>query len=296
MKLKNFFIITRSWSLTITFISVTAATLLVLQDGRGVSFFLYFMTLLAAFLLHAGANTLNDYFDTKNHIDTPQAPTACYRPHPILALGLSAERLFTLSLFLLGASFIVGIILTIFRTGWLGPLLFFGFCLSVFYTAHPLKLKYIALGEPIVFLGFGPLMMEGTYAIQRLVFSTKTFLISLPVGSGVALVLLANNLRDVDFDAKCGIKTLPTIIGQSKAFILYVVLSMLPYFFILLYFLCGVVKGPILLVFLALPKTIGLINDFSKNVPDDADAKTSKATLLYGLLLIFGLFLEKLTT
>ena len=293
MNLKNIIVITRAWSLTITFISVTIANILVLREGGRPSLFLYLLTLVSAFSLHAGANTLNDYFDTKNRIDSPDAPTAHYRPHPILALGLTPQKLLTLSLFLLGAAFSVGIILAIFRTAWLWPIIFFGFCAAVFYTGRPINLKYIALGEPAVFLAFGPLMIEGSYAIQRQALSLNALFISLPIGLNVAAILLANNLRDADFDAKSGIRTLSTIMGQRKAFILYTALSVLSYLFILAYFFCGIVKIPSLLVFLAVPKTIELIKDFSKKVPVDADARTSKAIFLYGSLFIFGLFFEK---
>ena len=149
MKLKDIFIVTRSWSLSITFISVTIGTVLALGEGR-ISLFLYFITLLGATFFHAAANTLNDYFDLKNKIDTPDAPTTLYRPHPVFTNLLSSKKLLILSLSLLSGSLVIGILLAVLRTSWIWLFMLLGLFLAVFYTGGPRGLKYLALGEPTV--------------------------------------------------------------------------------------------------------------------------------------------------
>lgn len=292
MRFRDIFIVTRAWSLNITFVSVTLGTLLAFQDGK-ISLALYFITLLGAFLFHAGANTLNDYLDLKNKIDTPEAPTALYRPHPVFTNLLKPSQLLLFSAFLMSASLIIGIFLAIFLTALIGLMILSGIFLAFFYTGGPRGLKYMALGEPVVFLAFGPLMIEGAYAVQRTAVSVRAFYVSLPIGVLVALVLLANNLRDLDFDAKSGIHTICTTLGRAKALTLYLFLSITPFALICLYMLLRILSWQALLVFFTLPLAVRLNREFFIKIPVNSDAKTSQLTFLFGLCLILALMLGK---
>jgi hypothetical protein len=51
---------------------------------------------------------------------------------------------------------------------------------------------------------WGPVIVGGTYFVQRGSLSPDAVLISVPFGLLVALVLLANNLRDIDYDRSAG--------------------------------------------------------------------------------------------
>ena len=292
LTLKDFFIITRAWSLNLSFISVTLATVIASKDGP-VSLILYILCLLGAMATHLGANGLNDYYDSKNKIDTPEAPTALYRPHPVFTQMVEPRELFLISSFLLIFSFGLGIILAIFRSSWLWPLIFLGLFLAIFYTAKPIGLKYRGFGEPAMFLAFGPLMMEGTYVTQRSNLSWKVFYLSVPIGLLVALVLLANNLRDRVYDKNSKIKTLSSFLGHSSSLRLFVIISMASFGLILFYIFVNLLSYKALLIFLALPINIALMREFSKTIPPSADGKTSQFTLIFGLLFIASLLLEK---
>lgn len=293
MKLKDVFIVTRAWSFSITFISVTTGTILAWQEAK-ISPFLYLTCLLGAFLFHAGANTLNDYFDVKNKIDSPSAPPALYRPHPIFTNILSQKELLIFSLILFSLSLIIGLFLAVLRTVWLWPMILGGLFFAFFYTYRiSFGLKYFALGELSVFLAFGPLMMEGAYAVQRNILSWRVFYLSLPFGLLVALVLLANNLRDIDFDRSSGIKTISGLLGRVKGVKLYCIIAFSAYLLIFCYILTGILTWQGLLVFFSLPLALRLCNKFSQHIPFTADAETSKLPSLFGLLLILALISEK---
>ncbi|HAJ56271.1 MAG TPA: 1,4-dihydroxy-2-naphthoate prenyltransferase [Candidatus Omnitrophica bacterium] len=286
--LKNFIICTRAWSFNITFIPVTLGTALALREG-GISFIFYAACLCGAILLHAAANTLNDYLDLKNKIDTPEAPTALYRPHPVFTNLLTPKELLRLSvcLFLSGAA--IGAFFAFFVSPLIWLLLTCGFLLAVFYTATAHGLKYIALGEPAVFLAFGPLMVEGAYCIQRSSLSFKTLAVSIPIGIFASLILLANNIRDIEFDAASGIRTIGTLLGKSRALRLYAYLSFFPYLLVAVLVGAGVLKPVSMAVFLILPLNLKNIRAFSKKIPKDADAKTSQVTFLFGIFLILSI-------
>jgi len=113
-------------------------------------------------LSHAVNNMANDLFDFESGVDTPDYARAQYAPHPLLS-GLVSRRA------LVGAIVLVNLLaaaiaayLTLLR-GW--PVVAFpasGFLISLFYVAPPLRLKHHGLGEPAVFLVWGPLMIGGT--------------------------------------------------------------------------------------------------------------------------------------
>ena len=83
-----------------------------------------------------------------------------------------------------------------------------GVFLSIFYTAPPLKLVHRGLGEICVALGFGPIMVLGTYYVIAQRFSFEAFWASLPVALLIMLVLYVNQIPDKPADARSGKNTI----------------------------------------------------------------------------------------
>jgi len=192
--LKRYIVTTRPWSFTMSVISVTVGTLLAAADGP-VSYLWYALTVLGIIMFHAAANVINDYYDTRYQVDEPDSPTAKYRAHPIISGLLTPRQLFLEGVVLLALTALVGFAAAFFRSYhiiWIGLT---GLLTCVFYTAGPVKFKYRAFGELAVFMMWGPLMVEGAYAVQRQVLSMKALYVSVPFGLLVALVLFANNFR-----------------------------------------------------------------------------------------------------
>ena len=199
---KTWFLAARPWSFSMSAISVTIGSLFAL--GQGFSPGLYVLTLVGMVSIHAAANLLNDYYDVKNKVDSPHVPTAKYRPHPLMNQEISLSGVRNLALGLYGLGCAIGLFLAAVR-GW--PVLAIGLAgvaVSMAYTAPPLSLKYRALGEPAVFLLWGVLAVCGAYYVQVQAASWAVFLVSLPFGVLVALVLLANNIRDRQWDQAPG--------------------------------------------------------------------------------------------
>jgi hypothetical protein len=71
--------------------------------------------------------------------------------------------------------------------------------------------------------------MEGSFAVQTKHLSWNVFLLSIPVGLLVALVLFANNLRDRAFDSRKKIKTLATLTAPRTGKNIFLLLTGLPY-------------------------------------------------------------------
>jgi 1,4-dihydroxy-2-naphthoate octaprenyltransferase len=290
---KDYIIATRPWSLSMTFISITVGTLLAWQDGP-VGWGWYALTLIGMILFHSGVNVLNDYFDTRYRVDQPDSPTARYRPHPIFSGLLTPKQLLLEGVFLLAATIIIGLALAWFRSPkvfWVG---LGGFLAGVFYTAGPVRYKYRALGELSVALMWGPGMVEGAYLVQRGILSWRALWISVPFGVLVALVIFANNFRDISYDTRRRVKTLSILLGPKMSMAVYVGFIGAAYLAIGAMVVFGILSPWGLLVLLSLPKAASLVRTFLRGVPEAADAMTAQLNTVFGILLMAVLLSEKL--
>ena len=175
---------------------------------------------------------------------------------------------------------------------WLGIV---GTAAGITYTAPPLNYKYSALGEFSVFLMWGPLMVEGAYYVQRQALSMKAFLISIPFGVLVALVLLANNIRDIEHDRSRHIRTVANMLGQRSGMHLYLLFMVASFASIPLFVIFGLLPVWGLAIFLALPIAVKLLRQMVRMVPADADAQTAKLDTAFGVLLLIVLVIQGLT-
>jgi 1,4-dihydroxy-2-naphthoate octaprenyltransferase len=293
MNLKIWFLATRPWSFTMTAISVGVGGAVAALDGA-FDVWLFLLTLVGAVCVHGATNLINDYFDYKSGVDRPGAPTTLYRPHPLVQGLISPRAVLWVSVGLYAIAAIIGLALLALKGAGLLWFILVGAIASFFYTAGPIKYKYIALGELAVFLMWGPVIVGGTYFVQRGSLSPDAVLISVPFGLLVALVLLANNLRDIDYDRSAGIATLGTLLGQQKTRVLYQGLILLAYLAIALLIALKILSPWGLLVFFSAPVAFRLIRTLQREIPNDADARTAQLDTLFGVWLIVGLILEKI--
>jgi 1,4-dihydroxy-2-naphthoate octaprenyltransferase len=292
MNLKIWFLATRPWSFTMTAISVGVGGAVAALDGA-FDVLLFLLTLVGAVCVHGATNLINDYFDYKSGVDRPGAPTTLYRPHPLVQGLISPQAVLWVSAGLYAIAAIIGLALIVLKDAGLLWFILLGAIASFFYTAGPIKYKYLALGELAVFLMWGPVIVGGTYFVQRGSLSPDAVLISVPFGLLVALVLLANNLRDIDYDRSAGIATLGTLLGQQKTRVLYQGLILLAYLAIALLIALKILSPWGLLVFFSAPVAFRLIRTLQREIPNDADARTAQLDTLFGVWLIIGLILEK---
>jgi 1,4-dihydroxy-2-naphthoate polyprenyltransferase len=289
--MKKYFIATRPWSFTMSLISVSVGTLLAAEEGS-ISWVWFVITAIGITLFHAAANLINDYFDTLYDIDQNDSPTAKYRPQPIISGMLTPRQTIIEASVFLVLTVAIGMSAAVVRSWhilWIGLI---GLFTSIYYTAGPVKFKYRALGELAVFMMWGPLMIEGAYAVQRQALSMKALYISVPFGVLVALVLFANNMRDIAYDSRHNVKTVSIMLGSRNSFILYAGLIALAYAYVLGMILTGIMSFWGLLIFLSVPKAISLLRTFKEKVPDMADALTAQFDTVFGILLMMAIFCE----
>ena len=292
-KYKDWVLVARPWSFTMSAISVTVGAALAATHTH-FSWFLWMLSLVALVFLHGGVNLLNDFWDVKAGIDQIDTGTRQYRPHPLAEGRIKPATVLWISilLFTLGAA--MGLYLAYLRGWeiiWIGIT---GIAAGVFYTAPPFSYKYKALGEFSVLLMWGPLSVEGAYFIQTQSFSWAAFWVSLPFGVLVALVLFANNLRDVDTDARAGVTNLAIFFGKRNGPIIYAAMVLISFSGVVIMSIFGPLGLWSLIVLLALPLALKLMRTMIRGVPRDADARTAQLNTVFGALLVISLALESL--
>ncbi len=167
-----------------------------------------------ALLVQVGTNFANDYFDFIKGADTP----ARVGPRRAVAAGLvrpAVMRHAMLAVF--AAAFCVG--LTLLRYGgW--PLLAIGvasIASGLAYTGGPWPLGYRGLGDVFVFVFFGLVAVGATFFVQTGRVTVAALAAAAGVGALASNILLVNNYRDADTDARADKRTLVVRLGRPFA-------------------------------------------------------------------------------
>lgn len=242
------------------------------------------LTMIAAVCVHSGANLANTYYDFRNGVDRPELSD-----DRTLVDGLLPPRaVITLSLALFGTGAVIGAFLS-----WKNrlPLLpaagAAGFFLAWFYTAGAVRFKYRALGDIVIFLAFGPLIVAGTELIQTGKVSGAALLASAPVGLLIAAIVHANNMRDISSDREAGVRTLAGALGPERSKTLYRAMLFSPYALTLL---CGGVWPPAFAL-VSLPLALKLDKMAARSRFSDLVRETAKFVTVFGLLFSAGLWI-----
>ncbi|MBX5327586.1 MAG: 1,4-dihydroxy-2-naphthoate octaprenyltransferase [Candidatus Bathyarchaeia archaeon] len=252
---------------------------------------LYFvLCLLGAVFMHAGANVANEYFDYKSGCDTVKTDFASpfSGGSGLLPAGvLNPKKVHKVSLVFFALASVIGVFLAFVR-GWVVLVLgVIGILSGYFYTA---EFAPRGVGEIIVGLNFGPLVVIGSFFVQTQAITYESIAASVPLGILILEVLWVNEIPDFDADARAGKKTLVTRIGRKKAADVYAVLLFSTYAVMLV--LIGLSLMPVfaLISFLTLPLAVKAVAVARRNYDDPrrllpANAGTIMIHLFTGILL-----------
>ena len=177
--------------------------------------------LLVALLLQVGTNFVNDLGDFRRGADGPD------RVGPVRAVAagwISPQAMATAAALAFGAAALLGVYLTVRGGAAALALGVLSIAAGVAYTAGPFPLAYRGLGEVFVFVFFGPVAVCGTELVQAGHVSALALAASVPVGLLAAAILVVNNVRDVDTDARAGKRTIAVRLGAARTRSLYVLL------------------------------------------------------------------------
>ena len=258
------------------------------------------LTVLGGSLLHIGTNTSNDYFD---HISGTDALNYNYSNVGLnggsrsIQMGLITPKgMLTVAIVTFALSAIVGIPL-ILKAGmpvlWLGLI---GFLSGLFYTAPPFRFSSRkGLGELLIGLNFGPLMVAGSTLIQTGQLLPEAFFAGIPIGFLIAAVVYVNEFPDHDSDKATGKNTLIVVFGPEKARAGYVSLVVGAFLSVVLLVLNGIFPSLILITLLASYFGVTSIQTLYKYYNDRLLQPANWGTItmhsVAGVLLFIGLWL-----
>src|SRR5512141_595281 len=163
--ISKWLLVTRAAVFSMTFTSGLIGGLLAVGSGIAVDYRWLALSVIGLVIAHAANNMINDYFDLEGGVDTDEYVRALYAPHPILSGWLTKPQLRNAILLMQAFDLAILLVLVWARGPWVAAFAFGGLFISVFYVAPPIKLKHHGLGEPGVFIVWGPLMIAGTYFV-----------------------------------------------------------------------------------------------------------------------------------
>jgi 1,4-dihydroxy-2-naphthoate polyprenyltransferase len=194
------------------------------------------LCLLGALALQLVSNLANDLFDHLNGADTEDR----LGPERATAKGWVSVRQMAWATGAMSAIAVAIGALLIAEAGW--PIAVIGIASlasAIAYTAGPRPLGYLGLGDLMVFVFFGPVAVCGTVFVLRGDVGFEAWLAAIPMGLLSTAILVVNNLRDRDEDARTGKRTLAVRLGANGARLEY--LSLIASSYALMAF--GVLRG-----------------------------------------------------
>jgi 1,4-dihydroxy-2-naphthoate octaprenyltransferase len=284
----------RTWLLALRPVSFTASVIPVLV-GTAIAAehefdaLLFALALAGSIAIHSGTNLVNDYFDHVKGTDTAES----LGPSGVIQRGILSPRTVLtggIVAFAIGAA--IGLIITA-MTGW--PVLALGIAsvlAGYFYTASPFSLAYRGLGEAVVFVFMGPVIVMGAYYVQTEAWAWEAFVASVPIGLLVAAILHANNVRDIENDRRNNKWTLAALAGRPIADYEYLALVLGGYVVVVIMTLGGSAPWPVLITLLSLPIALKVVRmeaqSQSARALNGVLAQTAGLHMIFGVLLAFG--------
>ncbi len=247
------------------------------------------LALVVALFLQIGVNYANDYSDGIRGTDDNRVG-----PQRITAAGLARPDAVKRAAFItFGIAVAAGLAIVVVTSQWwllgIGALAVLA---AWFYTGGKSPYGYAGLGEVAVFVFFGLVATVGTNFIQTLLIDPLAVLVGIAFGFYATAVLLVNNIRDIDTDAKVGKKTLAVRLGRKASKTLFMLLIWLPVglnFLILLAYPAAILG--MLNLLLVLPVTLIIMESRNPGELITALKLTSFAGLGFAVLVGTGIAL-----
>jgi 1,4-dihydroxy-2-naphthoate octaprenyltransferase len=261
--------ITRASVFPMTIISALIGGLLA-AGSPTVSWLYFSLAFIGLVAAHAANNMINDYFDLESGVDNDEYIRAKYAPHPVLSGMISKKGL----LLAIAAVNLIDLGILLYLTearGWpVAAFALLGLFISIFYVAPPVKLKHRGLGEPGVFIVWGPLMIGGTYFVTTGALEPWVLVASLPYAILVTCVLMGKHIDKFEADTEKGIHTLPVLMGKERAGFLTQELMVSFFVLVLILVMAGTLGVWTLLCFAALPKLWRVLKVYNRPKPTEA--------------------------
>ena len=245
--------------------------------------------LAGALLLQIGSNLANDVFDYEKGADTAER----LGPLRVTQAGLLTPAAMKRGMaFVFALALAIGVYLTSVA-GW--PIIVIGLlsiASAIAYTGGPYPLGYNGLGDVFVFAFFGLVAVVGTAWVSSGELSAQAAYAGAAVGALATNVLVVNNVRDFEQDAKAEKRTVIVRFGRGFGIFEYALCLALAYAVPVAFYAFGWASPMVLLPVLTAPLAFGLLGRLRRERGAALNlvlANTAKLVFLHGLLFALGL-------
>jgi 1,4-dihydroxy-2-naphthoate octaprenyltransferase len=247
--------------------------------------------LVGAFLIQIATNFANDMFDFQKGADTEErlGPTRAAQAG-LLTVGQLRRGIIVTFALAIG----IGIYLT-----WIaGPAVIViglaSMAAGLAYTGGPFPLAYNGLGDVFVLAFFGFVAVCGTAFVQALFVPDIAWAASVPIGALATAILVVNNVRDFEGDARAGKTTLVVRFGRQGGVREYAFLLVAAYATPVFMFLLGWTSAwvclPLVTMLWAARLFASVVSDRGVAL-NQTLAWTAKLLSLFGVLFAIGIAL-----
>jgi len=293
MSLRPWLEASRPKTLPAAIIPVMVGTALALAH-RSADFGRAAICLAFALLVQIGTNFANDYFDFVQGADTAER----VGPRRAVAAGLISPRAMLVATWLvLAVAFAVGLLLVRERGLVLLPIGVVSIICAIAYTGGPFPLGYNGLGDVFVFVFFGLVAVAVTFYVQVGAVTPDVLSCAAAIGLLAANILVANNYRDAETDARAGKKTLVVRFGRKFAVWQYALSHLVALLCPPALLVTGGYRWPVLLPLILLPMAVALTRGLARSsAPAEQIAllgRTAAYLALFGVLLSIGVVIGR---
>ena len=248
----------------------------------------FILTLLGMFIAQLGINLHNDYYDSKTGVD--QNKTTSF-----VLLFPQAKIVLLLAWVCFSSAMGIGLYLDSITKGHTILILaVLGGLIGYFYSAPPLRLSYLGIGEIATFLSFGPLAVSGAFYVQAQNLSLNVLWMAFPVGILTSAILFVHHFAHFQTDREHRKKNLVARLGAERALKILPGFLYLPYLILFIAVVIGRLPLSCGLVLLTLPLSTMLLLQLRLEVSSGSVTTLVKSLVLswhflFGLALAVGL-------
>lgn len=276
----------RPWSFSASLTPVALGSALAYKLEGSVDLIILMVCAVAVLVVHGAGNLVNTYYDFSKGIDHKKSDD-----RTLVDEILAPQDVVMFGALLYSAGCMCATLLYFLSTLKLEhlALIYFGGLSSSFLYTGGIGLKYVALGDIVILITFGPLAVMFAHAVQVGYLSVLPLVYAVPLALNTEAILHSNNTRDMDSDKQAGIVTLAILIGPTLSYVLYNLLLFVPY--VLFCILATRYTISMALPLLTLPMAFPLEKQFRSRCYAKIPQKTAKLNLLMGLFYVFGIIL-----
>jgi len=191
---------------------------------------------LGATAIQVAANFANDASDAKRGADSEDR----LGPPRMVAIGaIGARQMWVATAVAVLFAGVAALALTAIAGPWILVIGVSSVLAMLGYVGGPAPYGYHGLGEVFVFIFFGLVATVGSRFVHDQTAPLSAWLLAIPVGMLASGILVANNYRDIETDARAGKRTLAVVLGKQKTRFLFALLVLTPYPLIAIFGMAG---------------------------------------------------------